>query len=351
MKQEFLMLAHVYMDQPVNGWFVSEKLDGVRALWDGGLTRGKPCSQVPFANTGKDHIRVSPPVATGLWTRYGKAIQAPDWFLDCLPPYPLDGELYAGRQNFQTTSSIVRTLDHTRVDWDRIQYVVFDSPPYHAFLANREIDCKPHWTGKLVDCFQKLGRPDHPCKAGWDYMSVYRWLRDQSRHWSYPKSKGPKVELHRQVPLLGTEHLPNLMSGTLDVGGEGLMLRNPTSYWVTQRAKTLLKVKGERDDEATVVGYVWGRETDRGSKLLGLMGALVVEWMGRRFELSGFTEEERRMSGPPKDQEGYVNPGLPVSGAWTNKNFPVGSRVTFRYRETTDKGLPKEARYWRKRED
>lgn len=346
------MLAHVYVDQPVNGWFMSEKLDGIRALWDGGITRGKPCSQVPFANTGKDHIRVSPPVATGLWTRYGKAIQAPDWFLNCLPSYPLDGELYAGRKNFQTTSSIVRTLDSSRVDWDRIQYVVFDSPPYHALLANREIDNKPHFTKKLVDCFQKLDRPEHPCKAGWDYKSVLGWLREQETHWWFPKSKGPKVKLHEQVPVSSLEHVLNTRDRILDLGGEGLILRHPTSYWVTQRAKTLLKVKGEQDDEATVVGYVWGRETDRGSKLLGLMGALVVEWLGQRFELSGFTEEERRMVGPPESSmEGYINAGLPISSVWSNPNFPIGSRITFRYRELTDKGIPKEARYWRKRDD
>ena len=74
--REFLMLAKPYQNDKVIGWFLSEKLDGMRAFWDGGVTRGK--YGPPWNN---QNIK-----ATGLWSRYAKVIHAPDWFLDLLLP-------------------------------------------------------------------------------------------------------------------------------------------------------------------------------------------------------------------------------------------------------------------------
>jgi DNA ligase-1 len=61
-------------------FLVSEKLDGVRALWDGQLLR----------------------------FRSGRRIVAPGWFLAGLPTTPLDGELWLGRGSFDRLSGIVR---------------------------------------------------------------------------------------------------------------------------------------------------------------------------------------------------------------------------------------------------
>ena len=51
-RREFLQLADHYdpRKHDVAGWFVSEKLDGTRCFWDGGLTRGLPTEQVPWAS-------------------------------------------------------------------------------------------------------------------------------------------------------------------------------------------------------------------------------------------------------------------------------------------------------------
>jgi len=113
MKQEYLMLSHIFkpMKQSVAGWFVSEKLDGIRAYWDGGLSRGLPASEVPYANTVKDFRLNHQVMATGLWTRTGKVIYAPDYWLNQLPSIPLDGELYIGPNSFQELTSIVSKKD------------------------------------------------------------------------------------------------------------------------------------------------------------------------------------------------------------------------------------------------
>ena len=51
---------------------MSEKLDGVRAYFDG------------------QHF----------YSRQGNRFYAPDWFTQGLPPIPLDGELWIGRKAF-----------------------------------------------------------------------------------------------------------------------------------------------------------------------------------------------------------------------------------------------------------
>src|SRR5690606_5395367 len=110
--------------------------------------------------------------------------------------------------------------------------------------------------------------------------------------------------------------------------------------------------------EATITGYVWGRKTDKGSKLLGLMGTVIVKWTNPEtnkevtFELgSGFTENERVMtyeSGNNAAMTGSVNHGKLVQQGIFNPKFPIGSKITFQYRELSDGGVPKEATYLRK---
>ena len=83
----------------LTGWWISEKLDGVRAFWDGKRFR----------------------------SRQGNVYHAPDWYLDPMPDEPLDGELWIDRKAFQKTVSIVRRFDQSD-EWKRVQYVVFDAP-------------------------------------------------------------------------------------------------------------------------------------------------------------------------------------------------------------------------------
>jgi DNA ligase-1 len=81
------------------GWWLSEKLDGVRAYWDG----------------------------RQMWSRLGNLFHAPDWFVAGLPDVPLDGELWLGRKMFQKAVSIVRRQDKSE-HWKQVRYVVFDAP-------------------------------------------------------------------------------------------------------------------------------------------------------------------------------------------------------------------------------
>jgi len=126
------------------------------------------------------------------------------------------------------------------------------------------------------------------------------------------------------------------------------MLRKPESIWLTKRCHTLLKHKPWNDDEATVTGFTSGRETDRGSKLLGLIGALIVDYKGKRLELSGLKEEERRFGELWVAEHAIRHPGIDMPSNSTALYFEIGQTISFKYRELSDDGIPKEARYWRK---
>jgi DNA ligase-1 len=80
----------------VFGWWVSEKYDGVRAIWTGGK----------------------------LLTRNGKDLKAPEWFTKGLPKgIRLDGELWMGRGTFD---QLVSTIQRKGSDWTGVRYMVFD---------------------------------------------------------------------------------------------------------------------------------------------------------------------------------------------------------------------------------
>jgi DNA ligase-1 len=92
----------------LSGWWMSEKLDGVRAYWD-----------------GKQFL-----------SRLGNVYYAPDWFVDELPEVPLDGELWIDRKKFQRTVSIARRQDKSD-HWRELRFVVFDAPTQNGGFEQR----------------------------------------------------------------------------------------------------------------------------------------------------------------------------------------------------------------------
>lgn len=346
MNREFLMLAHQYNTKKhdIKGWFFSEKLDGIRGFWDGGISRGLYKSEIPWANNDKDERFVYSPRATGLWTRYGNVLHAPEWFLDQLPPYPLDGELFTDRKSWQSLSKIIKKLVPDDAAWRLVTYNVFDSPTYVAFVQTGQIN-NPNFTKFIdgVECMAWIRSRTKVNPSFRDFRVTTNALQGLFK--SHPIIK-PMV----QHELNSLEQVDALFRNILELGGEGLIGRNPKSYWEAKRSHQQIKIKVTNDAEATVVGYIWGRETDRGSKLLGKMGALICDFNGKRFELSGFTDEERRMNCLVSSAagEGTVREGQEVSNSWESAYFPKGIRVTFRYRELSDTGVPKEGRFYRK---
>lgn len=90
-------------------YLVSEKLDGVRAFWDGQSLR----------------------------FRSGLPIAAPDWFTAGLPKTSLDGELWLGRGRFDELSGTVRKKLPVDAEWRQLRYMIFDLPGATGSFAER----------------------------------------------------------------------------------------------------------------------------------------------------------------------------------------------------------------------
>jgi DNA ligase-1 len=105
-----LLLARNY-DTRIDpaAYLVSEKLDGVRATWDGAVLRH----------------------------RSGRPVAAPQAFIARLPPSPLDGELWLGRGRFDALSAAVRRSPSDAVEWRSVRYMVFELPDGPGSFAAR----------------------------------------------------------------------------------------------------------------------------------------------------------------------------------------------------------------------
>lgn len=103
-------------------YLVSEKFDGVRALWDG--------KELRF--------------------RSGRSVNAPAWFIAKLPAQSLDGELWLGRGQFETLSGIVRKSEPQDEEWRQIKYMIFELPTAVGLFLQRaerikEIVAQTQW--------------------------------------------------------------------------------------------------------------------------------------------------------------------------------------------------------------
>lgn len=355
MKRTFVMLAQVYEKKRVSNashYLASEKLDGVRVYWDGGISRGLLADDVPYANTTKDFRRLAAVRSTGLWSRYGKTIQAHPTWIDQLPVgIPLDGELFIDRRMFQSTVSISKGYTPIKSEWERIKFMAFDSPSYEAF-ATAGVIKETHHEAVFDDSVRSwiLARGKSPNGVMPDLEKSYQFLTSKFPVFggaaSIDHGSSERVWVVEQINA-GNGRWENLYDSVLELGGEGVMLRSRMSPWLSQRSWNLLKVKPSTEAIAEVIGWRSGRLTDKDSRWLGMIGSLVVRWDGIEFMISGFNENERGLlsdwgdwaqSNP--DQRHPVGDGM--------KMFSLGDKIPFRYSELSVDGVPLKATYLRK---
>lgn len=138
---ESLLLAKEYRQQDVRGWAMSEKLDGVRAFWDG----------------------------KQLLSRNGYAFTPPPAFTRDFPPFALDGELYSSRGQFERISAVVRS---SKGDWSTLKLHVFDVPHAQGNLYQR-LDVLQEWL-KVHPQVSIVCIPQHEVR---DFAQVQAFLR------------------------------------------------------------------------------------------------------------------------------------------------------------------------------
>jgi len=180
-----LMLADIYRQGlDLSQYRVSEKLDGVRARWDG----------------------------THLISRGGNVFAAPEWFTTGLPAVPLDGELWMGRGRYEEVSSIVRT-QHAHDGWRNVRLMVFDLPTHGGTFEQRVIAMNrlatesdsPYWS--IIEQ-QRVGREE----------VLLKWLHkviDQG---------GEGLMLHRETALYASGRSQDLLKLKLFTDAEATVI-------------------------------------------------------------------------------------------------------------------------------
>jgi DNA ligase-1 len=235
------MLLKVYKDQNVAGWMMSEKLDGIRAYWDG----------------------------KNLLSRSGKIIHAPKWFIRDYPPFAIDGELWTKRGDFERISSIVRDKI-PGAGWREIKHYIFEVPDVEGGLLARLAKVKPYL--------------------------------------------GSVIKIIPQIKVKDRADLKRFLQEIEQEGGEGVVVRDPDAPYIAKRTSKVLKVKSFNDAECEITGYSQGK-----GKFRGWVGAIKCKLKnGTIFKIgSGLSNKFRK--NPP----------------------PIGSAVTFKYKEITKYGKPR----------
>lgn len=223
----------------------------------------------------------------GFWTgsqllsRQGYPLNPPDYFVKNFPPFALDGELFSERGEFNTISATVRSANPK--GWYKLKLQVFDVPNAKG------------------DLFERLGQ-------------LKRYLAENPT---------PYIEIIPQIPIQDKSHLQQFFKEIQQLGGEGVVIRNPNSPYIHGRSAQILKLKAVFDEECTVIAHHKGK-----GKYADKLGAITCENQRGRFRIgSGFNEKER--TSPP----------------------PIGSLITYKYRGLTELGKPRFATFWRVRND
>ena len=291
--------------KPPKGWIMSEKFDGYRALFR--------YEEVDGVLVGK------------FYSRNNKSFNAPDWFLDTMPPPDLlgnkilDGELWAGRDNFQLMG-IVRKKVPIPEEWLNIQYQVYD-------ITNIE--------GGFVDRLKILKRIVEFTGKSWS-------LRLKNEEFYIPEGVeiSPPLVFAIQKRITDESMMKSFYQNIIDNGGEGIMMKHPLSSYENGRSNYMLKYKPAFDREAVIIDYKMG---DPDSKYKGMLGSFICRPLINHDTYMSIDEDDNHiftLSGMDDNiRKNYL------------KSHPKGTIITYECSGFTDKGVPRFGRYLRIRDD
>jgi DNA ligase-1 len=261
-----VMLAKVFNPDKHDptGWMMSEKLDGVRAYWDG----------------------------EKLWSRGGKVFAAPSWFTKGFPDFHLDGELWLGREtgDFDRASGIVRRKEGGN-DWMELMFKVFDAPTLNGGFKNRLLEAGKY-LDKTPSCsFASLH--EHEVCQGLEHL--YRKLDEvieaggegvMLREGNSPYVNGRSSWLLKVKKMLeGRAMVYDIQEGTGKYEG---MMGALLVYWIDENDETIATFKigtGFSDDE----------RSQTSEKKLG--GNIKSYWVGK---VVAFRYQEATVDGVPR---------------------------------------------------
>jgi DNA polymerase/3'-5' exonuclease PolX len=274
---------------PPVGWLLSEKFDGYRARWEPGNNQFVSRSNKVYSGT-------------------------PDWFKNAIPDVHLDGELFAGRENFQDMG-VVRKKEPEDEEWLPIKYFVYDLPEETGTFKERII--------KLKEIVKKAHKNWEKIRE--DYPEPFCDIECP-------------IVFTEQIEIKSMKHLEEIYKDILNKGGEGVMIKDPKSLYEDKRSDYMLKYKPCFDAEAVIVDYKEGN-----GKYEGLLGAFICKPLVSYGNYSVIDDNENHiftLSGMDDEiRENYL------------ETHPEGTVITYEYSGKTDTGKPRFARYLRVRDD
>lgn len=195
----------------------------------------------------------------------------------------IDGELYSDELTFQELAGTVRRQDNHEDVLSKIYFVIFD-------------------------CFSTD-------KEDWAFMD--RWKFISNIYKQYPK---PNLRLIETLVCNDEKHLRRKHNTYIEKGYEGIMVRNSNgTYKLGHRSADLQKLKSFIDDEYTIIDYKEGEGTEQGC----VVWQCETEDGSQRFWVRPTGSREER-------QDLFIN-----------GNRYLGNKLTVRYQELTDDGIPR----------
>ena len=274
-KFELLKLSE-YKGQNVGGWLASEKLDGVRAYWDG----------------------------RNLLSRNGKILAAPGAWSAHFPPFALDGELYTARGEFEKIQSIVMDKMPSATAWSEVKFYVFDVPEAGGGLLER--------------------------------------LSELEKFIAKNPQAGQNLKIIKQIKVKDNVEFEAFAKQIVANGGEGAVVREPSTPYERKRSKNALKYKKFKDAECEVTAINAGT-----GKYAGLMGSVTCKALSAA--VSNSDEQNDELLQPASGVKFKIGSGFSDRD---RANPPkIGSIITYKYQNLTAKGVPRFPVFLRVRED
>ncbi|ANV98719.1 DNA ligase [Helicobacter enhydrae] len=225
---ELLQLApfdpKVIENAPQN-YLWSEKLDGMRAYWDG----------------------------KHLYSKTGRLLDAPAFFVQGFPPFAIDGELWSKRGDFENIVSIIKSQGK-KLQWRDLRFYIFEVP---------------HQKGGLLERIGVLQQ----------YLSQH---------------SAPYIAIIPQHSFKDLQELHSVLEEIVAQGGEGIVLRDKHTPYYTKRNKLAMKMKKFQDKECKILSYIKGE-----GRFQNQVGALLCQDDQKIFKIGSGMSDEFRKNPPP----------------------------------------------------
>ena len=335
----------------LDGYVVSEKLDGVRALWDG----------------------------KSLKSRSGKDFSPPKCWVENLPDFALDGELFIARGKFEEVLSVVSKGDSQCEkckceEWGKVGYFIFDVPQSNTEQPSTNQQSNPKNSAKHSDYFSTDSSVDFSAKS---YTLLERlallesWLANHTnnaRKISQAKisknsadlegkkevareDKNPILHIIPQERVSSQEALQAKLKEIEKLGGEGLVIRKNNAPYERFRTTNAMKLKSYSDTECVVVAHNQGK--GRFSNALGsltceslpLASTTKITASEKKAQSIQSTSTDFTKSTPIASPADSPKIRFKIGSGFSDKDRvsppPIGSIITYKYYGLTKNGLPR----------